>query len=307
MKTIAEFVSSGIQNVSELQNALQLAMRVEFSTIPPYLCAQWSIKNDPDRVEGILHRIVSQEMIHFALVGNLLCAIGGTPKIANRHFPPKYPLDHLPGNIPQKLPIGLRPLTKEQLAVFMQIEYPEFPPVAVLAHTRPATIGAFYTTVEDAFKRLQPSIDPSAPWVQVPFGKQVLTIADALTSIERIKSEGEGLEDSPEEPSPAHNLAHYYLFKEVYVGRRLIRVDGAWKFEGEPISMPEVISFRRVLWHRKERAHFKRVFSQLLKNLEHSWSRQRDVDVPSMFELKLAGRSLIEKGVRPQFDWVEGS
>lgn len=304
MKTVAEFVGSGIQTVSELQDALQLAMRLEFSTIPPYLCAQWSIKRDPDRVEGILHRIVSQEMVHFALVGNLLSAIGGTPTIANEHFPPKYPLNRLPGDIPQKLPIGLHPLTKAQLAVFMQIEYPEFPPVAVLRQKRHATIGAFYTTVEEALKRLQPPIDTRAPWVQVPFGKQVLTIADALESIERIKSEGEGLEDSPEEPSPAHSLAHYYLFKEVYVGRRLIRVQGAWKFEGDQIAMPEVFNFHRVLGHRRERAHFRSVFSRLLSNLEDCWSASRDVDVPSMFELKLAGRALVEKGVRPQFTWI---
>ena len=51
-------------------------MQLEFATIPPYLCAQWSVKSDPDRVEGVLHKIVSQEMYHFALAGNLLSAIG---------------------------------------------------------------------------------------------------------------------------------------------------------------------------------------------------------------------------------------
>ncbi|UGY05699.1 ferritin-like domain-containing protein [Bradyrhizobium quebecense] len=307
MNTIAEFVSSGIHTHSELKRALQLAMQLEFSTIPPYLCAQWSIREDPDRVEGILHKVVSQEMIHFALVGNLLTAVGGMPKIANKSFLPKYPLRRLPGDVPQALPVGLRPLTKSQLAVLMQIEYPEFPPIAVLTRNRPATIGAFYTTIEEAFHRLNPPLDPAASWVQVPFAKQILTVTDAIASIDRIKSEGEGLEDSPEEPSPAHNLAHYYLFKEVHVGRRLIRVDGNWKFEGAPISMPEVFSFRRCIGHRKDRAHFRIVLSQLLTHLEHCWSSGRTVDVPAMFEVKLAGRALVERGIRPEFVWMDHS
>ena len=61
MKMIKEYVEAGISSVGELEGALQLAMQLEFATIPPYLCAQWSTKDDPDRVEGVLHKIVSQE------------------------------------------------------------------------------------------------------------------------------------------------------------------------------------------------------------------------------------------------------
>ena len=50
MKTIAQFVSDQINNLPDLKNALQTAMRLEFSTIPPYLCAQWSIKDDHGQV-----------------------------------------------------------------------------------------------------------------------------------------------------------------------------------------------------------------------------------------------------------------
>ena len=59
-------------------------------------------------------------MNHFALAGNLLSAIGGTPGIAHAEFLPKYPMHELPGGIPQKLPIDLKPLKRRQLAVFMQ-------------------------------------------------------------------------------------------------------------------------------------------------------------------------------------------
>jgi hypothetical protein len=39
----------------------------------------------------LIHDIVLQEMFHFALAGNMLSAIGGTPKIANPQFLPSGP------------------------------------------------------------------------------------------------------------------------------------------------------------------------------------------------------------------------
>jgi hypothetical protein len=92
MKTIAEFVTSGISSVPELCDAVQTAMRLEFSTLPPYLCAEWSIDAgmDPDDVASTIFDIAQQEMFHFALAGNMLSAIGGGFKIANHQFLPSY-------------------------------------------------------------------------------------------------------------------------------------------------------------------------------------------------------------------------
>jgi Ferritin-like len=133
MKTIAQFVKDRIKSLPDLQDALQTAMRLEFSTIPPYLCAQWSINADPGGVGNMIQTIVVQEMYHFALAGNMLTAIGGTPSIANATFLPSYPTHVLPGGIAQKLAVDLKPLTPDQAQVFMQIEYPEFTPVALAA------------------------------------------------------------------------------------------------------------------------------------------------------------------------------
>ena len=79
MKTIAQFVKDRITSLPDLQDALQTAMQLEFSTIPPYLCAQWSIDSDPNGVADMIGDIVVQEMYHFALAGNMLTAIGGVP------------------------------------------------------------------------------------------------------------------------------------------------------------------------------------------------------------------------------------
>src|SRR5215831_15784418 len=110
MKTIAQFVKDRITTLSDLQDALQTAMQLEFSTIPPYLCAQWSINSDPSDVADMIEGIVVQEMYHFALAGNMLTAIGGVPNIANAAFIPIYPTNVLPGGIPQKLAVDLQPL-----------------------------------------------------------------------------------------------------------------------------------------------------------------------------------------------------
>jgi hypothetical protein len=202
MKIIAQFVKDRITTPSDLQDALQTAMQLEFSTIPPYLCAQWSINSDPCGVADMIEEIVLQEMYHFALAGNMLTAIGGVPDIANASFIPRYPTNILPGGIPQKLAVDLQPLTPDQAQVFMQIEYPEFPPVALAAG--PATIGAFYNTIADGFTTVNPTINPNAFAVNSGEATPIKSIADALAAISLIKGEGEGTAGSPDQP-PAGN------------------------------------------------------------------------------------------------------
>jgi hypothetical protein len=160
MKTISQFVHDRITSLADLQAALQTAMQLEFSTIPPYLCAEWSIDEDadPGKVGETIRSIAAQEMSHFAWAGNMLTAIKGTPNIAHSAFVWTYPTNMLPGGVFQKLTVDLVPLTWNQIQVFMQIEYPEFPPIAFTdapAHA-PATIGAFYNAIADGFKRCHP-------------------------------------------------------------------------------------------------------------------------------------------------------
>lgn len=64
-----------------LQEALQIAVAVEFSTIPPYLCAWWSINDRKSEVAQLIRRVVLDEMFHLGVVCNLLVAVGGRPDI----------------------------------------------------------------------------------------------------------------------------------------------------------------------------------------------------------------------------------
>jgi len=223
MKTIAEFVNDRIKSLPDLQDALQTAMQLEFSTIPPYLCAQWSINADLGGVvSGLIQDIVVEEMDHFALAGNMLTAIGGMPSIANEAFIPRYPTNVLPGGIPQNVAVDPKPLTPSQVQVFMQIEYPEFPPVALEAG--PATIGAFYDTVANGFKTVNPTIIPNAFAVNLDEATPIKSVADALAAIKLIKGEGEGTQGSPDQPPQGNTtLAHYYVFKEIFSQKTLVQ------------------------------------------------------------------------------------
>ena len=309
MKTITQFVRQGINDVSELQDALQTAMRLEFSTLPPYLCAQWSINDDPNGVANLIGDIVLQEMYHFGLAGNMLSAIGGTPKIANPQFLPSYPTNTLPGDIHQALAVDLQPLSKEQLQVFMQIETPEFSPVEVAAALAagPATIGEFYTTVAKAFVTLNPPIDQTAHFIRRGAEVfQIKSIQDAQNAIDRIKSEGEGAPGNPDQPANPGQLAHYYVFKEILVGNVLTfdaTIGKLVPVAGQPLQFPSVFPFAPSTANPNPSAPFNTLLSQLLAALEACWTKGASFGtaLSDMIQLEDAGRALIKQGIRPEF------
>ena len=304
MKTIAQFVRDRITSLPDLQDALQTAMQLEFSTIPPYLCAQWSINTDPGGVGNMIRNIVVQEMDHFALAGNMLTAIGGVPSIANAAFIPNYPTNVLPGGIPQKLAVDLKPLTPDQVQVFMQIEYPEFPPVALAA--APATIGAFYDTIADGFTTVSPTINPNAFAVNSGEAAPIKSIADALAAISLIKGEGEGTSGSPDQPPTGNTtFAHYYVFKEIFTQKTLVQnAAGNWSFTGAAIQFPTTFNFQQSTVTPSPSLAFNQAVSQLLIGLQACWTSGAKPNIGAMFNLQTLGVDLIKRGIRPEFVWA---
>ncbi|XP_078660925.1 uncharacterized protein LOC144905245 [Branchiostoma floridae x Branchiostoma belcheri] len=112
--------------LAELKANLQLALRFEWTTIPLYLSAYYSIKDGFNtKVASLLKSVVIDEMNHMALVANIINAIGWTPVLNDPEVFPTYP---------GPLPAGCRPDVAVQLAkcslhqihdVFMAIEKPE--------------------------------------------------------------------------------------------------------------------------------------------------------------------------------------
>lgn len=71
------------QDIKGLKDALQTAIQLEFSTIPLYLCAAWSIMDTANPDRHTILGIVKDEMLHMGLACNMLSAIGGTPDICS--------------------------------------------------------------------------------------------------------------------------------------------------------------------------------------------------------------------------------
>ncbi|MGJ7531453.1 ferritin-like domain-containing protein [Variovorax sp. GB1P17] len=305
-RSIASFAVEGIANLGGLHDALRLAMQLEFATLPPYLCAQWSVVGDPDRVEGMLHSVAAQEMQHFALAGNVLAALGGRPKVAAPDFLPTFPLARLPGEVALSRALELQVLSLAQVELFMEVEHPNFPPVAFVGMEAAATIGEFYDTIISAIRSIQPPVDASARCIELPHTRRIVDLDDAVATLERIKSEGEGTQASPEQPlGEVGALAHYYVFKQILKGRRLVEQAGRWDFTGDSIRFPEVRAMRRLPSNACQLLEFRRVLTSLLWMLERCWTAGAPFSVVEMFQLEIEGRKLAKEGIVPDFSWLD--
>ena len=112
------------QTAAELRPLVEAAIKLEHTTIPPYLTAWLTIPPDKNQdVRTILKEIFLDEMLHMGLMANLLVALGGEPHFADAAFVPTYP-DELPFGIGDNLTVELRKCDLAQIETFMEIEKP---------------------------------------------------------------------------------------------------------------------------------------------------------------------------------------
>ena len=85
-------MATTITTIEDLRAHLQWALEIEHATIPPYLCALYSIKPGYNReaVEAIASVFI-EEMLHMTLAANVLNAIGGAPVLDTPDFIARYP------------------------------------------------------------------------------------------------------------------------------------------------------------------------------------------------------------------------
>ena len=219
-----------------LADMLTTAIELEFATIPLYLCALWSIKDDLHPVAKSLREIVQEEMLHMGLTCNMLAAIGYQPPI--RRLAPTYP-SGLPGDVHPGLTVHLQGLNKDSLRTFLQIESPAKLAASVpveegdLTWPEVRTIGQFYECVMAAFEayaadggifHVANQVSASLVW------RVIGSPEDAKTAIRIITTQGEGATvksgpaGSPRD-SGREDYAHYYRFLEVWKEKRLVRLD----------------------------------------------------------------------------------
>lgn len=231
--------ASHIKTVASLKRHLQTAIELEHSTIPPYLCALYSIKDGDNQDSAqIIKSVVIEEMLHMILAANVLNAIGGEPSINHPRFIPKYPT-YLPHSDKAFL-IGLDKFSKSTIETFLKIELPAKPKTPPEAN-KYSTIGQFYEAIEEALKRLarEKNIftgDPARQITQEYYygsGGGVFPVYDldsALEALHEIVGQGEGIANTIFNGD--HRIfgeqieyAHYFRYNEIYAERYYKKTD----------------------------------------------------------------------------------
>ncbi|MEG5054996.1 MULTISPECIES: ferritin-like protein [unclassified Microcoleus] len=311
---------------SDLFSYLQSAIKLEHSTIPPYLTALYSIKLDSNQqAYNIILSVVREEMLHMTIAANVLNAIGGNPVINQPDFIPSYP-GSLPMNIGD-LTVNLAPLSKEVLFdTFMKIEEPEnpigFPVQALFIEEAPsfATIGQFYQAIIDKLEELGPKCIVGDPCLQVvneqwfPSDElfPILTLDDAIKGLRLIVQQGEGTSQSPLDPEG--DYAHYYRFAEIYYGRRLRpdqKVTEGYSYSGDPIPLDQdsiwdlVENSKASMYAEGTMARylvdqFNYSYTSLLNSLHQTFNGQPqylNTAMGVMFDLKLQAQKMAERQI----------
>ncbi|MFC6983036.1 ferritin-like domain-containing protein [Streptomyces cirratus] len=283
-----------------LKEALQQAVMLELATLPPYLCGLWSIKevDQGSDVFETIHEIIFDEMSHMGLVCNMVTTIGDAPRIADSELVPKYP-GPLPGGVQPGLDVFLSGLTKQALYMYSRIERPEDP--VVEARESGTSIGAFYTAILEAFRSRPELIKGTRQLTRNMsaahgVGNNVTplrSLGDVEAALRVIKEQGEGTSASPQNPFPgaADEMAHFYSFREIFHGRKLIRVSDdppRFDFQGDEIPMPQTFRMGTVPaggWSaggvpvseavQHDLTEFNRHYSSLLRFLERAWQAEQ--------------------------------
>lgn len=228
-----------IDDVESLREHLQCAVELEHATLPPYLCALYSLDRDRNPVAfEVLLSVFVEEMLHLTLAANLLNAVGGRPQLDVPAMLPGHPRP-LPHGDPT-FAVSLLPFGPDALRQLAQIERPATigaPPEG----DRYETISQFYNAIRHGLVAVCETMGEAALFCGDP-ARQVTDafsyggsgriiaiggLADALAALDEIVEQGEGA--SPAEVwdhdrdmfHPDHDeVAHYYRIHELVAGRR---------------------------------------------------------------------------------------
>lgn len=250
-----------IQTMEALYQHLQAAVELEHSTIPPYLCAMYTIKPGTNREAAeIIRTVVVEEMLHMILAGNVLNAIGGAPSIDDPLFVPDYPAT-LPIGTGAPLIVNLLPFSEHAIDTFLAIEHPAIPAkkglVAAAVPVEPGqiramlrrgelyeSIGEFYAAIEQALIYFEQEAQRQGKTIftgelsrqitreqYYASGGEAFAVTDlssALDALQVIVDQGEGFDTAEPERllmAEGEELGHYYRFMEIKRGRRYVKGD----------------------------------------------------------------------------------
>ncbi|TMR00151.1 hypothetical protein ETD83_17300 [Actinomadura soli] len=261
--------AKGIKTVKDLADHLHVAAQVELSTIPLYLYAAYSIRTRGHSQwaapRGVLRSLIGisiEEMLHLALVRNLMVAIGYGDQITfyDEKFIPSYPTWMMNRYNPddpdgEEIYLSLQKLSKEQVSTFRRIEMPDdVKPDAVTFEAHPEAVGhykslgALYRSIQDGFTRLDGEgkirwrLEDArkqykrAFWNEFGNGKpiRVHNLETALAALKIIIEQGEGTLKDHEHikvRSGVEDYTHYEKFLRIQRGEEGIGAGDGDKYE----------------------------------------------------------------------------
>lgn len=311
-----------IDTVAKLKYQLQKAIAIELATIPPYLCALYSIKDGTNRVAtGIIRSVVMEEMLHLCMAANILNAIGGRP-IIDQTTMLNYP-DFLPES-DNRFKVNLLKFSPEAISTFLLIEKPETncpPPNGDKFHS----IGQFYTAVLQSLEYLakKQKIFTGDPQRQITAdhyygsgGKliAVTSLGTANQSVAEIIGQGEGIDGTIEDGIKGDfgdqiELAHYFRFKEIAEGRRYKEGDSTQRPpSGEMIDIdwgavynmtpnPKLADYRNSPELFNKALEFNRTYANLLSAIQKACNGKPQLlgeSIPLMYDLKYKAVELMK-------------
>ncbi|MFG1708886.1 ferritin-like protein [Nonomuraea sp. M3C6] len=331
-----------IDTLDSLREHLQWAIELEHATLPPYLCALYSLdpERNPEAVE-VVASVFAEEMLHLALAANLLNAVGGRPRLDTPEMLPPHPR-RLPHS---DLELSLLPFGVEALEMFLRLERPA-PPGAPAEGDGYETIGQFYDAIKQGLRHLcdrlgerevfcgDPARQVSVDHFRHTAGRvfAVEDLESALGALAEIVEQGEGTSrgevwdgDRDVFHPERDEVAHYYRFQELKIGRRYRRGDTPQSGptgETLPVNLAAVPPMRRnprLSDHapgsaiRTAREEFNRTYCALLNQLEQAFDgspKLLGAATGTMYGLKAQAQALMrmpdEDGTTagPTFEYV---
>lgn len=232
-----------VNDREQLIYLLTEAAEIEHGLMCSYLYANWSLKERTD--EGLtesqlcaingwrdsMQSVAMEEMLHLALVSNLLMSLGSPPHFMRPNFP------IAPGCHPSSIVVRLTPFTRETAEHFVYLERPEGmeqaqapgfeAPVAYeryrgqprLTPTAEdyGTVSHLYRGIEEGFRRLSHELGEKIPFIGDPQTQvtseilrfegliAVTNLDSALAAIATIIEQGEGSQSNDDD-------SHYNRF-----------------------------------------------------------------------------------------------
>ncbi len=164
-----------VERRKELTYLLSQAAELEHALMCEYLYAAFSLRStagpglpesrlaDVERWRRVVLDVAAEEMLHWAVVQNLLTAVGSAPFVSRPHFP------HQAKGYPAAVQLRLLPFGEAALQHFVYLERPEGVEASDAAGFEPAG----------------PPLAPMAPEEIVPRGQDFATQGHLYRSVER--------------------------------------------------------------------------------------------------------------------------